>query len=322
MPRASIAVVIATYNGARYLPAQLSSLWAQTTQDFVVIARDDGSTDDTPAILHAACAQRPTRLHVITDADARLGPMRSFARLIAAADADYIAFCDQDDHWLPEKLATQRQAIADVEARMGRETPVLVCSDVIVADSELRPTHPSYFRRHGLRPVGGKDLRLARLLFRNVAIGTATMINAALARRCLPIPEMAVMHDWWCALVATVTGQVVVLPQPMLLYRQHAGNAVGSRVRSAPRTVGQAREALHWAQQRVAGSVRQAQALSAVMDSHLSPSDRMLLQRVAAFDELGPIARGLAVLRSRAFKSGVALNTLHMVACMTAPIPR
>src|SRR5438034_9899284 len=102
-----INVLLSTYNGERYLGEQLQSLWKQTCQDFTVLVRDDGSTDGTVSLLRKAAVERPGRIQFITDGESRLGPRDSFAKLMAAASAPYYAFCDQDDHWLPDKLALQ-----------------------------------------------------------------------------------------------------------------------------------------------------------------------------------------------------------------------
>lgn len=321
MSAPTIAVLLSTYNGERFLAQQLASLWQQTDQDFELVVRDDGSRDGTRGLLHAARAERPARVRLLEHDAARMGPKNSFACLLEHCDAPYLAFCDQDDHWLPHKLATLRAAIEAEEARSGADTPVLACSDAVVTDDALRTIHASYFVRHGIRTADGRDLALPRLLFRNYAIGATTMINAALARRSRPVPDAAVMHDWWCALVACVTGRTIVLGEALMLYRQHGDNAIGSSQRAMPANLAEARQALDWSRARVADSLCQARSLRAVVNGQACARDRSVLNRFADFGGQGPVQRAMTLAQTRAFKPGFALNALHLVACMTVRGP-
>lgn len=323
-PRFPIAVVLATYNGGRFLREQLDSLWQQTRQDFELLVRDDGSTDETLQIVRAAAAERPGRVRIIEDRLGRLGPKGSFAALLSYTDARWIAFCDQDDRWLAQKLELQAATLDALEKESGSATPLLCCSDAAVTDGQLRVVEPSsYFARHNISVHDGRDLALPRLLFRNYAIGATTMINTALAKRCRPLPQEAIMHDWWCALVACVSGRSVVLPQPMVLYRQHGENAVGSRRRDMPRSAAELQEYVRWAQASSARCVRQAQALHRAIEGQGGPAStatRDILQRYDAFNGQSGLGRALTVLATRSFKPGFALNGLHLYACMTAPL--
>ena len=322
-PRLPVAVLMATYNGARFLREQLDSLWQQTRQDFELIVRDDGSTDGTMDMLRDEVALRPDRVRIVDDGQGRLGPKASFAALLRQTDARWIAFCDQDDYWLPAKLARQITTLEELQAAHGPATPLLCCSDAVVTDSELRVTAPSYFARHNISVAQGRDLALPRLLFRNFAIGATTMVNAALAARCRSMPEEAIMHDWWCALVACVSGRSVVLPDAQVRYRQHGGNAVGSRRHGLPRSSMEFREQVRRAQSNTARCVRQAQALhrtAADFAFPLAPSICKLLNDYASFASQSPLTRALTVLRTRSFKPGIALNGLHIYACATAPL--
>lgn len=323
MPRPLIAVLLATYNGASYLREQLDSLWRQTCQDFEVIVRDDGSTDATSEILRQAVEERPGRIHLFCDGLLRLGPKASFGVLLQQTDARWIAFCDQDDYWLPSKLARQVAKLKELEEQFGAATPLLCCSDAAVTDAQLQLAAPSYFAKHNISAVDGRDLALPRLLFRNYAIGATTMINAALAARCRTMPEEAVMHDWWCALVACVSGRSVVLADPLLQYRQHGSNAVGSRRRAMPRSSAELLEYLHWAQKMSARCVRQAQALYRATADDPGPARdtvKSVLQRYLSFATQSRLERAWTIMRTRSFKPGIALNALHLYACMTAPL--
>ena len=317
-PEAPIAILLSTFNGQRFLQAQLDSLWQQTRQDFVLHVRDDGSSDNTLQMLADVRQQRPGQVQLIRDAHARLGPKRSFAALMQGLQAPYVAFCDQDDVWLPDKLARQVQSIQAIEAKYGTELPILCCSDATVTDSNLHPLHASYHRRHKLQMDDGRDMQLQRLLFRNYAIGATTMVNGALVQRCQTVPDAIVMHDWWMALVATALGQAIALPDALVLYRQHNANAVGSRAKSFPRTLAEFTSQLDWARKSSVNCLNQAVALHALHAGSATPQAAALLRAFAGFPGQGMLTRLHTLLRTRAFKPGFALNGLHLFSCMTA----
>lgn len=221
-----VAVLLACYNGEKYLEEQLRSLFAQTYDDFVLLVRDDGSTDATPAILARWARDYPDRVIVVADNRGNLRSKANFALLMELCEAPYFAFCDQDDIWLPEKLQIMLGEIQRLETRHGKSVPVLVHSDVKIVDPSLRELYPSYFahRRVNLKTATG----LPDILFKNVVTGCAMMGNRALLELGRPIPEQVHHHDWWMALVAAGCGIIKTLPTPTVLYRQHGNNVVGA----------------------------------------------------------------------------------------------
>ena len=116
----------------------------------------------------------------------RLGACRSFGRLLAQAEADYMVFSDQDDVWLPGRISTPLAQIKAAEKKLGVGTPLLAHTDLMVVDENLRSIAPSFWSYSNLNPYGGS--RLNRLLMQNVVTGSATMVNRALARLASPIP--------------------------------------------------------------------------------------------------------------------------------------
>jgi glycosyltransferase involved in cell wall biosynthesis len=218
--KTSIALLLSTYNGAAYLDAFLDSLAAQTHVDWVLFWRDDGSTDETVAKLTAWNAGRAIR---VTEPPGNVGVTRSFMTLLrAAADHPFIAFADQDDVWLPEKLAW---AIAKL---LGIGGPVLYCARQILVDQNLD--------RIGLSaPLAGPAAFPASLT-QNIATGNTVLLNsAAIALIAASDPPPKTWHDWWCYLIITAAGGTVVRDdRGVILYRQHAENVIGAPV-SAPR---------------------------------------------------------------------------------------
>ena len=221
-------ILLATYNGARHLPELLASLDAQTNQAWRLIVRDDGSTDDSVALVKAWGAAKPGRLTILEDGRGNLGASGNFGALLEASDGSYFLPCDQDDVWLPDKVERFIKRIAEVEAESGADRPAIVHSDLIVADENLRPIAQSFWRYQGIRlPETERPWKLISL--QNTVTGCAMIGNAALRDLAVPIPPEAIMHDWWLASVAAFTGRIVRDPRPSVMYRQHGENALGAQ---------------------------------------------------------------------------------------------
>lgn len=228
MKNPEIDILLATYNGAVYLEQQLQSLAKQDFANWRLIVRDDGSCDATLAVVEhfASWARQP--VEIVRDGERGLGPSRNFGRILELSTAPYFAFCDQDDVWLPHKLSKTLSAIRRIEVRSGVQAPVLAHCDLEVMDGELRPIAPSFRRFSKLRtPLPGEEGRY--LMMQNYVTGCAMMGNAALRERSLPIPAVAMMHDWWLALVAAGMGEVVEIGDPLIRYRQHGSNTLGAK---------------------------------------------------------------------------------------------
>ncbi|MHB8876701.1 MAG: glycosyltransferase family 2 protein [Myxococcaceae bacterium] len=223
-----VFVVLATYNGVRYLDEQLRSLRDQDFSAWELLARDDGSTDGTPELLRRH-AIHDRRLKVL-EGRGRLGVIANFGELMRVAvrhGADYVFPCDQDDVWKPQKMSRALALMSELEARHGRETPILVHSDLEVTDGALRTVHESYLKFERIRRHPSAPLNL--LLMQNSVTGCAALLNRQLLEIALPFPEGCIMHDWWIALCAAARGHIGFLPHSTILYRQHFSNQVGSR---------------------------------------------------------------------------------------------
>lgn len=223
-----IYILMATFNGQRFLPEQLDSILRQTLKNWVLLVRDDGSVDDTLLIINEY-ARRDSRIILINDEQGHLGPALCFGRLLHDAyqrGARYVACSDQDDIWLPEKLAAGLAALRVLEARFGEARPALVHSDSEVVDTRLRRLSPSFMHFQNI----GNPTRpsLPVLIVQNHVVGCTLTANRALLSIALPIPPNVRMHDWWLALCAQACGTLDFLPIPYVRYRQHTGNALGA----------------------------------------------------------------------------------------------
>jgi glycosyltransferase involved in cell wall biosynthesis len=234
------SVAMCTYGGARFAGAQLASIAAQTRPPDELVVCDDRSPDETARLVEefAAAAPFPVRLHVN---ERNLGSTKNFERALSLCEGDLIALCDQDDVWLPGKLARLEEEFARAP-EAG-----LVFSDAEVADEAARPTGRTLWESVGVRPAERERLRagkgLGDLLKGSTVTGATAALRARLRRLVLPIPEdLPVIHDAWIALLVACVARVVPVEEPLLLYRRHACQQVGPLVRAA--AGGVAREAL------------------------------------------------------------------------------
>lgn len=228
-----IAIVLATYNGAEYLKEQLDSLLAQTNQDWITYIHDDGSTDDTAAVIDEYVAKYPQKF-VKIEGKSTGGAKQNFFYLLSAVDAPYLMCCDQDDVWLPEKVETTYQAMKELEKEEdGDKKPFLVFTELRVVDGRLQTIAE---RMSDYQQLDCTNTTLNRMLVQNVVTGCTMMINRTL-REMLNGQntghkmnmDRIIMHDWWAALIATQFGKIRFLEQPQILYRQHEDNSVGAK---------------------------------------------------------------------------------------------
>ena len=220
-----------TYQGARFVSAQLESIAAQTRRPDELVVCDDGSDDGTIEIIQrfAAGAQFPVRVEINSR---RRGLVKNFERAIGLCAGDLIALSDQDDVWLPEKLAR-------IEAEFAGSAAVgLVFSDAEIIDERSNRTGQRLWEL-----IGFDDVERAALaagnglqdLIRGATVTGATLsFRAKYVTLALPIPEnLPVIHDAWIALLLSCVSQIAVIEQPLMLYRQHCDQEVGPRPRIA-----------------------------------------------------------------------------------------
>lgn len=297
---APIDILLATYNGAPYLPELLQSLQDQTEENWRLLVRDDGSTDATVDIIRTWAKSTGRSCVILADDGQRLGASHSFGALLAASDAPYFMFSDQDDVWLPEKIAHTWAALKKREAKCPAGTPIMAHCDLAVVSETLEPLAPSFWAQSRLDPLDPASHK--RLLLENFTPGCAVMGNRALAVRALPVPDAAIMHDWWLALVAGYLGEIVTIPKPLILYRQHGGNAIGAQDWGLPgitrRFLRSPSEAISRTKRILRRTPAQAQAFADRFVADLKTSDAQNVEELAALPKSALLRRKTYFLRS------------------------
>ena len=218
------AVLIATYNGQKYLPALLDSLKRQTFRDLVLYAHDDGSKDCTPEILKEYAEDSGLDLRILDFPPTGSACANFLTMLRHIGDEDYILFCDQDDVWLEDKVEKSIAKIREIEEP---RKPALVFSDLRVVDSDLNTISDSFMAYSGLDP---ENRRLEQLLIDNVAAGCTMLFNRELAHMAAGYKDLSniKIHDHFLLLAAVSAGKTAFIHEPLILYRQHGGNQIGA----------------------------------------------------------------------------------------------
>jgi glycosyltransferase involved in cell wall biosynthesis len=225
---AAITILLSTYNGEKFLAAQLESFVAQDFEDWRLVWRDDGSSDSTVAMMRAfADTLAPGRCVESPSSGPHLGAAPSFLLLLSEArDARLIAFADQDDVWLPGKLA---RATARVMATGNR--PALYCAQQYMVDAALRGAKKSAAHTN---PPG-----FPASLTQNIANGNTLVMNRAACDLITAIPAPAgTVHDWWSYIVVSACGgEVIFDAEPQVLYRLHKNNLIAASPSTAARAI-------------------------------------------------------------------------------------
>lgn len=219
---------MAAFNGEQFIKEQIKSIQDQTFENWQLLIRDDGSTDSTSDIIQNLSNSDP-RIKIIHSQGENIGVIKNFECLLKKAQHNndgYVAFCDQDDFWKPEKLQKQFLEMQNLEVNYGRNMPILLFTDLQVANSNLEIQNNSFMNFQGISDA--ENIRLGHLLKQNIVVGNTIMINNALLEIALPFPEGIRMHDWWLALCAASFGIIKYLSYQTVLYRLHEKNQVGA----------------------------------------------------------------------------------------------
>lgn len=309
-PQPVVHVLMATFNGTRHLPLQWASLEAQRGVGIVLHLADDGSSDDTVAVLERLAAARGGALREVRwlHAPPRRSAARSFLQLLRhAVELDpqgaWFAFCDQDDVWLPDKLA---HAVAALD-RADPDLPALYGGRTLSVDEADRP--------RGLSPLFARPPAFRNALVQSIMGGNTMVMNRAAALLVAQAADAQVAaHDWLAyQLVSAAGGTVRYDPEPCLRYRQHGANAVGSNIGWAARWHRLGRvlrgDYRQWNELHVGALLRRAEVFTA-------ENLQVLQSFCRAREERNPLARLGWLRRSGVYRQTPAQQAMLWLACL------
>lgn len=299
-----ITVLLAVYNGEKYLREQINSLLNQTVKDIKIIIRDDGSTDLSKDIIKEYREKYP---FVITEicGEPQKSASGNFSQLLYNCDDDYIMFCDQDDVWMPQKIEKTLEAMKIAEGT-DKKTPVLVHSDLTVTDADLNVISNSFFAFQKLYP---QSITLSQLLVQNYVTGCTVMINRALKEKCKKIPETCIMHDWWLAIAAQIFGKIVCISQPLIYYRQHSNNQVGAKASYGLSYIRRKLATLNEVRKNYNDTYTQAASVLEMYSEKMSQDNRRLLEIYISIPQKNKFER-IRIMRKYGFKKCTPLRVI------------
>jgi rhamnosyltransferase len=217
-----VTILMAAYNGERYINDQLKSIIAQDYENWELYIRDDNSTDNTVDIIKQY-GEADSRIRLLTYGDEHGSAVKNFTQLVNWAvenEKTYLMFSDQDDIWLPGKITGTLESMLNAEKEYGADIPLLIYGRFSYIDSQNNPIDKGFiFQRH---------TTINNLLADNYVYGCTTMVNLSLAKAASPISTTTVTHDYWLAMVAACFGKVIFLDKALLQYRQHNSNVSGN----------------------------------------------------------------------------------------------
>ena len=220
----TVEILLATYNGEKYMKEQIDSILKQDYQDWIIRACDDASKDATYDILLQYKEQYPDKF-VIHRNERGFGSAKlNFMNLIKNSTGQYVICCDQDDVWLPNKISL---TLEEMKRNEEGNIPVLVHTDLKVVDAKLGVKSESFFEYSKLN----KYPSYRELLIQNSITGCTMMMNRPLIELLKEELDMSkiLMHDWVAALLASAHGKIGFVDAPTMLYRQHGVNSVGAK---------------------------------------------------------------------------------------------
>jgi len=297
-------VLLATYNCSEYICPFLESLQGQTVTDWRLIARDNCSTDDSVNKFkeYKKTLQQDV---ILIEGKNNVGAMMNFSALLEKASADYILFADSDDIWLPDKIQKTYEEMCKYELKYGATTPILIHTDLKVVDSKLDLLHESLWNYQHINP--NRNMKLESFLVRNTVTGCTMMINKALKNLAEPVPQDAIMHDWWLALVAAAFGKIGHVCDQTMLYRQHGNNDTGAKKWST-RYIARTSLRREYIRARLQLKQKQAQVFLSRFNSYLSAEQKQTLETLSNYSNFGFVEKRYRFIKGRLTENNIIRN--------------
>ena len=294
-----IDILIAVYNGEKVLPRLLRSLDEQTVKGNI-LWQDDGSGDASRSMMPGKEVCIPHQK----------GAKGNFMSLLKASENEYAMFCDEDDVWHPDKIEKTLLKMREGERLYGRETPLLVHTDLRVTDGDGNETHASMFSHQGW-DKGANTLN--RLLVQNNVTGCTVMVNKALKELLLKADaENMFMHDWWAALTAAAFGKVLFVEETTLDYYQHGGNQVGASKKGLMARGIKALGAYKKGKERVALTWRHGKAFYEACQDILPDESRRCLENFLSIEHKNKLCRMIALQKGGYLMQSKVTRIGHM----------
>ena len=221
MENPKLCILLASYNGEKYISEQLDSIINQTYKNWELIIRDDGSKDETMTILNKY-EKKDERIKILRDDKGNLGFLKNFEELLFNAKEEFVLFSDQDDFWLKNKLEKFVEKIRDLNEKVLSK-PLLIHCNSLVCDEKLEIIKEKFI-----------DSKIAKknnsniYFFEYIVQGSTSMVNKKMIRESLPFLKSVTLHDRYFHLLSQFLGTRVFIDESLVKYRQHERNEIGA----------------------------------------------------------------------------------------------
>ena len=221
MENPKLCILLASYNGEKYISDQLDSIINQTYKNWELIIRDDGSKDETMTILNKY-EKKDERIKILRDDKGNLGFLKNFEELLFNAKEELVLFSDQDDFWLKNKLEKFVEKIKGLDEKVLSK-PLLVHCNSLVCDEKLEVIKEKFI-----------DSKIAKknnsniYFFEYIVQGSTSMVNKKMIKESLPFLKNVTLHDRYFHLLSQFLGTRVFIDESLVKYRQHERNAIGA----------------------------------------------------------------------------------------------
>ncbi len=303
-----IEILLATYNGKKYIKQLLESIIAQTYSNWIVRVGDDSSSDGTYDILLQYKEKYPDKFIIEQNIPGTGSAKLNFFQLMKKSTCEYVMCCDQDDVWLPEKIELTYNEMKKKEVG---DTPVLIHTDIKVVDSDLNVLSDSFFKySHYKKQFSYKDL-----LIQNYVTGCTIMMNRSLVQliNLEKHYDNLLMHDWLAALLAAALGQIGFVEQPTMLYRQHSVNSVGAKQYGFKLFLEKVTN--QSLKKSIQNTTYQARQLANTYATQLDSELLELTKTYATIYDMNKVKRGYFCLKHGIVKNGIARVICQLLLC-------
>ena len=213
-----IDILMATYNGEKYLSEQIDSIIFQTYKNWNLLIRDDGSSDSTFEILKEY-EKKDSRIKIISDEKGNLGIVKNFEELLKISDSDLIMFSDQDDVWVENKLELYLSKIKNF-----RNEGFLIHSDAVLFSETKEKILKNTFISGKIKKMGLKNI-----FFNYFVQGATILISKEIKKFILPFSEEVYLHDRYIHIISELFFKRIFIKEPLIYYRQHSNNQIGAK---------------------------------------------------------------------------------------------
>jgi len=217
-----IEILMATYNGEKYVGEQIDSIIHQTYKNWKLLIRDDNSTDKTLEILKEY-EKKDKRIKVIEDKKGNLGFVKNFEELLNCSTEDWVMFSDQDDYWLENKIEKYVTTLNENSNDIF-EKPILIHSNSFICDDNLKIIKNEFINSNIASKYNEDSYYFAYFVQ-----GSTVLINREIIDLALPFSKNVTVHDRYFHLLAEFLGKRIFINESLIKYRQHSNNKIGAK---------------------------------------------------------------------------------------------